>query len=157
MEITPEPEPTEPPWLDETETQTWLALASVVLRGLRPIEQDLRRTSGLTLFEYMVLSRLSMSPDRRARMSDLAFLANGSPTRLANVITRFERQGWVRREADATDRRGAHAILTEAGFAVVEQAAPAHVRSVREHAIDRLDPEQSRALRAIAHTLTGDC
>lgn len=157
MEITPDQAPTEPPWLDETETQTWLALSSLLLQGMRPIEQDLRRDCGLSLFEYFVLSRLSMSPNRRARMSELAQLANGSPTRLSNVITRFEKQGWVLREADTDDRRGAHAILTDVGLAVVEQAAPAHVRSVRRHAIDRLDAEQSRVLRSIAATLLEEC
>lgn len=141
------------PWLDAEETRTWLALLSLTLLGLKPIETDLRTDSELTLFEYLVLSQLSMSPDRTARMSQLAFLANGSPSRLSNVVSRFEKRGWVTRGPDPEDGRGALARLTDEGFAVVEAAAPDHVRSVRRHVIDRLSPAQRESLQGIGHSL----
>ena len=40
------------------------------------------------------------------------------------------------------DRRGTLATLTEQGMEVLREAAPGHVRTVREHLFDRLTPEQ---------------
>lgn len=159
MSTAPDERADDAPWLDGEETDTWLALVRLTLQVMKPVESDLRRDSELTLFEYMVLGHLSMSPERSARMCLLAQLTNGSATRLSNVVSRFERNGWVTRSTDPDDRRGAIAHLTEAGFGIVEQAAPGHVRSVREHIIDRLDPEQRAGLRSIATTLRSaeDC
>lgn len=156
MEITHEGDGAAP-WLDDEETRTWLALFALATRGLRLIEADIRRDSGLSLFEYQVLAHLSMASGRRARMSALAALAVASPARLSNVVSRLEKAGWIRREQDPEDRRGAIAVLAEEGLRVVERAAPAHARSVRTHAIDRMDAEQRAALRAIADALIEEC
>ena len=51
------------------------------------------------------------------------------------------------------DRRGSNAVLTPAGFAALDAAAPSHVESVREHLFDQLSPEQLAQLREICDTL----
>ena len=61
-------------------------------------------------------------------------------------MARLEESGWVRRDSCPTDRRGAFAVLTEAGYAALEAAAPLHVESVRRHLFDRLDPEREEYL-----------
>ncbi len=65
-------------------------------------------------------------------------------------MARLEERGWVERLDCATDRRGQIAHLTDAGFAVLEQAAPGHVEAVRIHLIDQLTPEQIEQLREIS-------
>ena len=71
---------------------------------------------------------MSEIPDHHIRMSELAYLANGSLSRLSNVVKRFEQRGWVTRAPDPNDGRYTVASLTEAGYAVVVAAAPVHVR-----------------------------
>ena len=56
------------------------------------------------------------------------------------------KQGFVTREASACDRRSMYAVLTEAGMAKLESAAPTHVRAVRRSLIDHLSPEEIRTL-----------
>lgn len=86
----------EPEWLSQQEKETWTGLAALML--LLPGKLDAAmRPVDLTLFEYLTLSHLSEAAEHRIRMSDLAFLANGSLSRLSNVVKRFEQRGWVTR------------------------------------------------------------
>jgi hypothetical protein len=52
-------------------------------------------------------------------------------------------------EQSRTDGRGAFVVLTDAGRAAIEQAAPTHVNTVRGLVFDGLSPDQVAALTAI--------
>ncbi|MFG2295396.1 MarR family winged helix-turn-helix transcriptional regulator [Streptomyces sp. NPDC048603] len=146
------PEP-EPRWLDEAEMRAWQAWRRAVPLVNAAIARDLARDSGLSESDYDVLAMLSRSPDRRRRISGLAELMLWSRSRLSHQLTRMEQRGLVRREGVAADGRGAEVVLTEAGFAVIVEAAPMHVESVRRHLIDLLTPDQLEALAALGDTL----
>ena len=75
-------------------------------------------------------------------MSDLARWSNSSLSRLSHVVTRLEKQGWVRREGCPEDRRATNAVLTDEGFAHLAASAPDHVEEVRTQVFDTLTPEQ---------------
>ena len=140
-------------WLDADEKEAWTGLISLLLLLPNRLEAPLQQESGLTLFDYLTLSHLSEAPNRRLRLSQLAFLANGSLSRLSNVVTRFEKRGWMRREPDPDDGRYTTAVLTDAGLEVVRGAAPVHVRTVREVALDPLSASDQQALVRIAAKL----
>ncbi|GHG26778.1 MULTISPECIES: MarR family winged helix-turn-helix transcriptional regulator [Amycolatopsis] len=135
-----------PRWLSPAEKEAWTGLVSLILLLPGRLEAPLQHEAGLTLFEYLALSHVSEAPDRRLRMSELAYLANGSLSRLSNVVKRFEQRGWVRRSPDPDDGRYTLVALTDAGFEVVEKAAPTHVRSV----LDVLDPLTAADQQALA-------
>ncbi|WP_410640416.1 MarR family winged helix-turn-helix transcriptional regulator [Amycolatopsis sp. lyj-346] len=135
-----------PRWLSPAEKEAWTGLVSLILLLPGRLEAPLQHEAGLTLFEYLALSHVSEAPERRLRMSELAFLANGSLSRLSNVVKRFEQRGWVRRSPDPDDGRYTLVTLTDAGFDVVERAAPTHVRSV----LDVLDPLTAADRQALA-------
>ncbi|TCI99671.1 MarR family transcriptional regulator [Aeromicrobium sp. IC_218] len=139
-------------WLDAEEKAAWTGLISIALLMPGRLEAPLR-DFGLTLFDYMSLSAISEAPDRRLRMSELAYLTNGSLSRLSNVLKRFEQKGWAERYPDPADGRYTVAALTDAGYEVVVAAAPTHVRAVREHVLDPLPPEDRAALARIAERL----
>jgi DNA-binding MarR family transcriptional regulator len=82
-------------------------------------------------------------------MSELAEARFSSRSRLSHAVARLEANDWVRREACPTDKRGAWAVLTPAGFAALEAAAPSHVETVRESLFDPLTPEQIEQLGEI--------
>ncbi|MER7891586.1 MarR family transcriptional regulator [Micromonospora sp. NPDC094482] len=143
----------EPRWLDAEERQTWLALVSVLIRLPAALDAQLQRDAGISHFEYQVLAGLSESPDRTLRMSELAVLAEGSLSRLSQVVGRLERRGWVRRTPDPTDGRYTLAVLTEQGWAKVIETAPGHVAEVRRLAVDPLTRAQQRQLREIGRRI----
>ncbi len=143
----------EPRWLDADEKEAWTGLVSLMLLLPGRLEAPLQQAGGLTLFEYMVLSQMSDAPQHRLRMSELAYLASGSLSRLSNVVKRFEKKGWVRRYPDPADGRYTIAELTDEGYAVVVEAAPVHVESVQEYVFDKLNAADRRALARIAEKL----
>ncbi len=152
-----------PRWLDPDEQQTWLALVSVLIRLPAALDAQLQRDAGISHFEYQVLAGLSMSPQRTRRMSDLATFAEGSLSRLSQVVARLEKRGWVRRSPDPADGRYTLAILTDDGWAKVVATAPGHVEAVRAHVFDPLTQAQQRQLRQIGGRIMrtidpeGDC
>jgi DNA-binding MarR family transcriptional regulator len=144
---------TEPRWLDPQEMRAWRGLIGTNRLLFEQINRELSRRSGLSAADYEVLARLSETPERRLRMSDLAAQSLSSKSRLSHQVSRLERLGWVRREECPTDRRGAFATLTDQGFAVLEEAARGHVEDVRRHLFDRLTAEQVRSLAEITAAL----
>lgn len=142
-------------WLDASEQQTWLALASMLMRLPAALDAQLQRDAGISHFEYQVLAGLSMSAERTLRMSTLAALAEGSLPRLSQVVGRLEKRGWVRRTPDPADGRYTLAILTDDGWDKVLQAAPGHVETVRRLVFDPLTKAQARQLREIGRRIMG--
>ena len=140
-------------WLNADEKEAWTGLVSMLLLLPGRLEAPLQQESGLSLFDYLVLSHVSEAPDRRIRMSELAHLANGSLSRLSNVVKRFERRGWVVRYPDPDDGRYTVASLTDEGYEVVVAAAPTHLRSVRQFVLDPLSAADRQALARIAAKL----
>lgn len=140
-------------WLSAAEKEAWTGAVSLMLLLPGRLEAPLVEAGGLSLFEYLTLSHMSEAPDRRLVMSELAYLTNGSLSRLSNVMKRFEAKGWSERHRDPDDRRRTIACLTEAGYAKVVQAAPAHVRSVRKQVLGPLSASDQRALARIAAKL----
>jgi DNA-binding MarR family transcriptional regulator len=133
-------------WLTAEELDSWLSFVRLLTWLPWSIDQQLQRDSKLGMVEYQVLAMLSESTNRTMRMSSLAEVTNASLSRLSRVITRLENRGLVRREPDPTDGRFTYAILTEAGFQTLAEAAPGHVALVRSLVIDVLSPEQLRRL-----------
>ena len=140
-------------WLSPSEKEAWTGAASLMLLLPGRLDAAVQRAAGLSLFEYLTLSHMSEAEGRCLVMSELAYLTNGSLPRLSNVIKRFETRGWAYRYPDPDDRRCTIAALTDEGYAKVLEAAPAHLRSVREHVIDPLTPTDQRALARIAAKL----
>ena len=137
-------------WLDEDEQRTWRAFLGATRALLDRLDRDLQRDAGMPHAYYEVLVRLSEAPGRTLRMSELADATGSSRSRLSHAVARLEEAGWVRREACPSDRRGAFAVLTDAGYAALEAAAPAHVEGVREYLFDRLGPGEAAQLGGIS-------
>ncbi|GGL99923.1 MarR family winged helix-turn-helix transcriptional regulator [Nakamurella endophytica] len=155
----PGADPPDVRWLSDDETAAWLAVVAMMLRLPAALDGRLQREAGIGLFDYLVLSSLSMVEGRTARMSDLAGLVNGSLSRLSNVVKRLEQHGWVRRAPDPDNARYTTATLTAAGWDKVVATAPGHVRSVRDLVIEPLDAQEVRQLgtfgRRIADRVLG--
>ena len=144
-----------PPWLTDEQQDIWRAF----LAGTALIEDRLDaalRPYGLDLGEYEILVKLSEAPDRQLRMSELADKVRQSRSRLTHTVGRMERKELIRRTACPDDRRGVVALLTAKGFGLLQQAAPTHVRSVRDSFVDRVSPRDfaalGRAMRAVLDT-----
>ncbi|MHB1066647.1 MAG: MarR family winged helix-turn-helix transcriptional regulator [Candidatus Nanopelagicales bacterium] len=135
-------------WLTEDEQRSWGAWRAASLLLGDQLSRDLQERHGLTIADYEILVRLSEASQRRLRMSDLAEATLSSRSRLSHQIDRMEKAGLVERQVCASDRRGSFAVLTDRGWGVLVDAAPAHVASVRAHLVDVLTPKEFAALGA---------
>jgi DNA-binding MarR family transcriptional regulator len=136
-------------WLEPAEMHAWLSFiaGSTLLDGA--LDRQLQRDSGMPHAYYQILAMLSDVPNRTLRMSELAAATRSSQSRLSHAVSRLEANGWVHRRQCPDDRRGTLATLTEQGMAVLAEAAPGHVRTVRAYLFDRLTAEQVRQLTDI--------
>jgi DNA-binding MarR family transcriptional regulator len=134
------------PWLSDEEFRAWIGYRR--MRGLLDLQiaRDLTDDSGLSEPDYDVLSNLGSAEDHRARLTDLATRMLWSNSRLSHHIIRMQRRGLVTKEDSPEDGRGAVVALTEKGRRTIEEAAPAHVRSVRRHFVDLLTDEELATL-----------
>jgi DNA-binding MarR family transcriptional regulator len=115
------------------EQASWGGLLGMYGRLFRMIDADLQEHSQITHIEFEVLLRLSWQDARRMRIQDLAASSVLTRSGVSRVVERLERVGLVTREQAQEDRRGAYAILTDAGASRLKSALTAHVEFVRKH------------------------
>jgi len=135
--------------LTSEQQDAWIALAGVTVWLPSALDDQLRRDAGVTHVEYQVLSWLSMSPGRTARMSDIAGAANVKLPHLSRIANRLESRGWMRRRSDPQDGRATLASLTDEGWDKVVATAPGHAAEVQRLVFDNLTEAQVRQLREI--------
>lgn len=140
----------EPRWLSDDEQRTWRAFLAAVRLLTAELDRDLQRDADMPHAYYEILVALSEAHDRTLRMSELAGVSMSSRSRLSHAVSRLEEEGWVERRDCPTDRRGALAVLTDKGMAVLEAAAPGHVDAVRRNLFDQLSATQVEELGAIS-------
>jgi DNA-binding MarR family transcriptional regulator len=140
-------------WLTEDEQLAWRTFLAACHTLFTAVDGQLVRDSDIPHGYYEILVRLSDTPGRALRMTQLAEASTSSKSRLSHAVARLEERGWVKRLDCATDRRGQIAQLTDEGFAALAAAAPGHVDQVRRSLIDRLTPEQVKQLREISDAI----
>jgi DNA-binding MarR family transcriptional regulator len=133
-------------WLDRDQQHAWRAYIMGSTLLMDRLDRELRRTHGLSMPEYEVLVRLSESDCRSLRMAVLADAVSYSRSRITHTVARLEKMGLVARTSADEDRRGVAAVLTDKGYAVLEEAAHVHVEGVRTHLVDMASDEDFAAV-----------
>lgn len=106
---------------------------------------------GATFARTKLLLYLDKHGPRRA--ADIADDFCQAPRTVTEAIDGLERQGLVRREPDASDRRVKQVSLTEAGHRAVATSAPLR-RHLVEQVFGALDEQEQAQLAAIIAKLT---
>jgi DNA-binding MarR family transcriptional regulator len=135
-----------PQWLDDEEMRAWRGLVEAYAELQAALESDLVSGFGIDGGDYGVLVNLSEAPDQRLRMCDLAARLHLSPSGLTRRLDGLVKAGYVARQPSEHDRRVTLAVLTAAGRATLEAAAPVHVAGVRANFVNHLTRTQLRQL-----------
>lgn len=139
-------------WLTAEEERAWRAFLRIMVAVRTGTARDLAER-GLSEPDYEVLSTLSERPDHASTLGEQADKMGWSRSRLSRHASRMESRGLLRRSPDPEDGRGCVLTLTDGGLAALEDAAPAHLESVRHHFIDHLTPGDLTVLEDIARRL----
>jgi DNA-binding MarR family transcriptional regulator len=135
-------------WLDDREQEAWRAFLRMHAQLAARLNREL--PAGLTLAEFEVLVALSDVPAERLRAYELGAALQWEKSRVSHQVRRMEHRGLVAREECPEDGRGAFVVLTAAGRRALEDAAPAHVATVRRLFLDVLSAEQVDALGEVS-------
>ena len=135
--------------LTGAEVAAWRAYIEGSLRLNTCIDEDLKASDRMTLFDYHVLLLLAEAPKGRLRMRDLAARMVFAPSRLTYQAARLEQQALVRREACDEDGRGSYAIITSAGRRALREASVEHAESIRRRLLNVLDADDIEDLGRI--------
>lgn len=133
-------------WLTEDEQRAWRGLVRMTSQLNVRLNRQLQEEYGVSLADYEVLVVLSEAPGARRRVFEIVGMLAWEQSRVSHQLARMQRRGLVARQECPSDARGAFAVLTEAGRATIERAAPAHVETVRNLVFDGLTPGQLAAL-----------
>lgn len=133
-------------WLDERELTAWKQFLTVGAAVNRLVDHQLKRDAGLSHPQFEVLARLAEAPEGRLRMTELAGAAVTSKSGLTYQVGQLEKAGFVRRCGCPSDERGIVAVLTEAGWRKLREAAPGHAALVRELFVDGMSRKDFAAL-----------
>jgi DNA-binding MarR family transcriptional regulator len=130
-------------WLTADEQRAWRAYLRAGSLLTARLNRLLQADCGLSLPEYEVLVQLSEAPQGKLRPFQLGLALDWEQSRLSHMLSRMSRRGFVIRQDCAGDRRGADVVLTAAGRAAIDSAAPGHVAAVRRLVFDQMDSEQT--------------
>ncbi|CAN5131646.1 MarR family winged helix-turn-helix transcriptional regulator [soil metagenome] len=146
--------PSEAAWLTSEQQDVWRAWLAVTSRLPVALGRDLQQRAHLSLPDFDVLVQLSEHPAARLRFAALADALQWERSRLSHHVGRMQRRGLVEREDCLDDARGAFVVLTAAGRAAIEQAAPDHAGLVRDLVFDGLSEDDTRRFGEILGALT---
>ena len=133
-------------WLTEEEQRAWRGLLRMTSQLNARMNRQLVQEHGVSLADYEVLVVLSEAPEGRRRVFEIADALAWEQSRVSHQLARMQRRGLIGRQDCPSDARGAFAVITAAGRAAIERAAPAHVETVRRLVFDGLPPDQLATL-----------
>jgi len=119
----------------------------------RELGRRLESECGLSVQWFEVLVRLARSPEQRLRMQELVAQVTLTPSGLTRAVDRLVEEGLVRREACASDRRGAFAVLTPKGKRRIDAALPVHLDHLESAFTGVLDTRERDELEVVLRKL----
>jgi DNA-binding MarR family transcriptional regulator len=116
------------------------------------LQQELRASTGLSLAEFEVLSRLSVAGSG-LRMVDLAGLLLVSKSGITRIVDRLVDSGLVRREVPPENRRVVLTRITPAGVAAFDRAQGVFLETLEQSFSRHLSDTDVRVLRRLLRRL----
>jgi DNA-binding MarR family transcriptional regulator len=142
-------------WLTPEEQRAWRGFVRLHERLGGRLGRMLQAESSVSPADFAVLVNLTDTPDGRQRYQDLSRALEWEKSRMSHHIARMAGRGLVVREECPEDARGAFVVITDAGRAAIEAAAPRHVEAVRELFLDHVTPAELRVLADISERVIG--
>jgi DNA-binding MarR family transcriptional regulator len=132
---------------DSCRLAAWTALLDAHSRLTGRLEAELEQSHGISLAQYEVLYRLNDAPGGRLRLNELTSHARMTKSGVSRLVDRMSEGGLIGTERCPSDRRGAFAVLTPQGRAVLRRAAALHLRGVQDNFGSLIDDDEATALR----------
>lgn len=138
-------------WLEFSpeERAAWAGFIRAHASIVKELDAELKASHGLPLSSFDVLAQLSLAPEGRLQMFELAEAVHLSRSALTRQVDRLEREGLMERHRGERDPRQVFACITERGLERLAETVPTHLSGVRERFLSRLSRTQIKKLADI--------
>ncbi|GAC1398659.1 MAG: MarR family winged helix-turn-helix transcriptional regulator [Mycobacterium sp.] len=140
-------------WLTDEQQHIWRGYLAVASRLQTALHRQLQQDCYLSLSDYEVL--VALSERGTQRINELGESLAWEQSRLSHQLRRMRGRGLVNRHGSSNDRRGATVVLTDAGLAALEAAAPGHAELVRSVVFDGLTAAQQQSFASVIESILG--
>jgi len=120
---------------------------------VKELDAELQAAHRLPLSSFDVLAQLSVAPNGRMQMSELAEAVHLSRSGLTRMVDRLERQGLLERHKGERDPRQVFACITKAGLERLAETTSTHLAGVRRMFLERLSQPKLKQLAVIWNQL----
>lgn len=107
----------------------------------------------ISLNEYDVMFNLSRQPGWRIRLRDLNKHVLLSQPSVSRLVDRLVTRGYLEKETDPADGRGAIIGLTQSGYDLFRRVARDHMVTITDRMSDSLDDAELKQLTALCDRL----
>jgi DNA-binding MarR family transcriptional regulator len=135
--------------LSPEERAAWSGFIRAHATIVKELDAELQAAHGLPLSSYDVLVQLSLPPNGRMQMHELAEAVHLSRSGLTRLVDRLERQGMIERHRGERDPRQVFACITKPGLERLAETTPTHLSGVRRRFLERLSPTQVGQLAVV--------
>jgi DNA-binding MarR family transcriptional regulator len=141
--------------LSPEERAAWSGFIRAHASIVKDLDAELQAAHGLPLSSFDVLAQLSLAPDDRMQMHELAEAVHISRSGLTRLVDRLEHQGLIERHKGERDPRQVFACITSSGLERLAETTPTHLAGVRRRFLERLTRTQPRQLMVVWNQLLG--
>jgi DNA-binding MarR family transcriptional regulator len=121
----------------------------------RSLSAQLHADHGLTINEYEALLLLSRAEDSHMRHGDLAESLQLTPSGVTRLLDGLRERGFVDKAACSRDARVTYAVLTDVGWAKLEEASCSHVAAILALFQERYSSAEIETLTDLLSRLPG--
>lgn len=134
------------------EFRLWRAFLAAQAAIVTGIESELGGLTDVSLGDLEVLASLNESGGRM-RMAELADSISASRSGLTRRVDRLKSQGLVERASVPSDKRGAYAVITNAGRRHLQDVMPGYQSLVARRFLSVLDSDEREMLLRLLERL----
>jgi DNA-binding MarR family transcriptional regulator len=139
--------------LSPEQRAAWAGFIRAHASIVKELDAELQAAHGLPLSSFDVLVQLSLAPEGRVQMYELAEAVHLSRSGLTRLVDRLERQGLLERHRGERDPRQVFACITRSGLEWLAETTPTHLAGVRRRFLERLSQSQLDQLAVIWNQL----
>ena len=139
--------------LSPQQRAAWAGFIRAHASIVKELDAELHAAHGLPLSSYDVLVQLSLAPNGRMQMFELAEAVHLSRSGLTRLVDRLARQGLLERHRGDRDPRQVFACITGSGLELLAETTPTHLAGVRRRFLERLSQTQVEQLAVVWNKL----
>ena len=136
--------------------EAWIHLIRGQSAATRAVNAQLVADHGLTINDFECMLLLARAEERRMRRVDLAAQLILTASGVTRLLEGLEQEGWVDRANCASDRRVTYAVLTDEGYAKLQEASKSHVADIRAFFETRYSNDELDQLASLLGRLPAD-